>query len=214
METFSALLALSAGNSPVSVGFPAQRPEARSFDVFFDLCVIKQLSKHSRGWWFETLSRPLWRHCNTMLASKITSTAFCGDPPPVTGEIYFQSANNAENFSITWRHHMLFSCDTLSNMYTYKLKHSTQKQQASLEWPIYIDSISSQGVGITQQQHTIPYSRDSHPIITDNKRTRSHDSWLTPVLMALAWIKLIRLYISRVLRIHTKHVHIYIYIYT
>ena len=29
----------------------------RSFGVFFDLCLIKRPSKHSRGWWFETLSR-------------------------------------------------------------------------------------------------------------------------------------------------------------
>ena len=64
METFSALLAFCAGNSPVSGEFPAQRPVTRSFDVFFDLHLIKLLSKHSRGWWFETLSRPLWRHCN------------------------------------------------------------------------------------------------------------------------------------------------------
>ena len=64
METFSALLALWSGNSPVSGEFPAQRPVTRSFDVFFDLHLIKRLSKHSRGWWFETLSRPFWRHCN------------------------------------------------------------------------------------------------------------------------------------------------------
>ena len=37
METFSALLALSEGNSPVTGEFPAQRPVTRSFDVFFDL---------------------------------------------------------------------------------------------------------------------------------------------------------------------------------
>ena len=64
MKTFSALLALCAGNSPVSGEFPAQRPVTRSFGVVFDLRLIKRLSKHSRGWWFETLSRPLWRHCN------------------------------------------------------------------------------------------------------------------------------------------------------
>ena len=46
------------------VNSPAQRPVKRSFDVFFDLCLIKWLSKHSRGWWFETLSHPVWRHCN------------------------------------------------------------------------------------------------------------------------------------------------------
>ena len=41
METFSALLALFAGNSPVTSEFPAQRPVARSFDVFFHLRCIK-----------------------------------------------------------------------------------------------------------------------------------------------------------------------------
>ena len=40
METFSALLALCAGNSPISGEFPAQRPVMRSFDVFFDLSLI------------------------------------------------------------------------------------------------------------------------------------------------------------------------------
>ena len=64
METFSALLVICAGNSPVSGEFPAQRPVTQSFYVFFDLRLIKRLSKHSRGWWFETLSRPLWRYCN------------------------------------------------------------------------------------------------------------------------------------------------------
>ena len=62
METFSALLTICAGNSPVSGEFPAQRPVTRSFDVFFDLRLNKRLSKQSWGWWFETLSRPLWRH--------------------------------------------------------------------------------------------------------------------------------------------------------
>ena len=33
METFSALLAISAGNSPVTGEFPAQRPVTQSFDV-------------------------------------------------------------------------------------------------------------------------------------------------------------------------------------
>ena len=42
--------------------FPTQRPVTRSFDVFFDLRLNKALSKQSWGWWFETLSRSLWRH--------------------------------------------------------------------------------------------------------------------------------------------------------
>ena len=44
--------------------FPTQRPVTRSFDVFFDLRLNKRLSKQSWGWWFETPSWSLWRHCN------------------------------------------------------------------------------------------------------------------------------------------------------
>ena len=40
METFSALLAICTGNSPVPGEFPAQRPVTQSFDVSFDLCWI------------------------------------------------------------------------------------------------------------------------------------------------------------------------------
>ena len=36
METFAALLAICAGNSPVTGELPAQRPVTRSFDGFFD----------------------------------------------------------------------------------------------------------------------------------------------------------------------------------
>ena len=46
--------------------FPAQRPVTRSFDVFFDLRLNKRLSKQWCGWWFETPSRPLWRHSNAI----------------------------------------------------------------------------------------------------------------------------------------------------
>ena len=64
MEKLSALLALCAGNSPVTSEFPAQRPVTRSFDVFFNVRVNKQLSKQSRCRWFETPWRSLWRHYN------------------------------------------------------------------------------------------------------------------------------------------------------
>ena len=53
METFSALLAICVGNSPVPGEFPAQKPLTRCFDVFFD--PNKRLSKQW-GWWFETPS--------------------------------------------------------------------------------------------------------------------------------------------------------------
>ena len=62
METFFALLAICAGDSPVPDEFPTQRPVTRSFEVFFDLRLNKRLSKKSWGWWFETLNatRPHW----------------------------------------------------------------------------------------------------------------------------------------------------------
>ena len=50
METFSALLAICAGNSPVTGEFPAQRPVTQIFDVFFDLRLNKRLSKQWWGW--------------------------------------------------------------------------------------------------------------------------------------------------------------------
>ena len=39
METFSALLAICAGNSSVIGEFHPQKPVAQSFDVFFDQTV-------------------------------------------------------------------------------------------------------------------------------------------------------------------------------
>ena len=62
--TFSTLLVICAGNSPVTGEFHAQRPVTRSFDVFFDLRLNKRLRKQWREWWFDTPSRSLWRHCN------------------------------------------------------------------------------------------------------------------------------------------------------
>ena len=73
METFSALLATCAGNSPVPGEFPTQRPVTRSFDVYFDLRPNKRLSKQSWGWWFETPSRH--RNVNVMAPFQWTHTA-------------------------------------------------------------------------------------------------------------------------------------------
>ena len=81
IETFSALLALCAGNSPVTGEFPSQRPVTRSFDIFFDLCLNKRLIKQSRRRWFKTPSRLLWCHCNagylaTIVQGPISLTLF------------------------------------------------------------------------------------------------------------------------------------------
>ena len=64
-------------NSPVTGEFPSQRPVTRSFDVFVDLRLKKRLSKQSWGWWFETPSRSLWRHCNEDSNPCISETQQC-----------------------------------------------------------------------------------------------------------------------------------------
>ena len=64
METFSALLALCVGNSTVTGEIPSQRSVTHIFDIFFDLCLNKWLSKHSLHQWFEMPLLSLWHHCN------------------------------------------------------------------------------------------------------------------------------------------------------
>ena len=55
METFSVLLIICEGNSPVTGEFPAQRPVTRSFDAFFDLRLNKRLSNNGEaGIWNAT----------------------------------------------------------------------------------------------------------------------------------------------------------------
>ena len=65
METFSALLALCVGNSPVTGEFPHTKASDAELWCFFDL----RLSKQSWDWWFETPSCSLWRHCNEGIIS-------------------------------------------------------------------------------------------------------------------------------------------------
>ena len=112
-ETFSTLLAICAGHSPVPGEFPPQRPVTGSFDVFFDLRLNKLLSKQSWSWWCKTLPRPLWRHSNVQRPLKwlgirllpqqldrpatkrfwmiLFSSPYCERSPPVTK----RRANNA-----------------------------------------------------------------------------------------------------------------------
>ena len=101
VETFFALLAICAGNSPVPGEFPTQRPVTRGFDVYFDLRLNKQLSKHLWGWWFETLSRPLWHHHNANMLGYLHRKAlqilqFWGSIP----QVKFHKGTNG--FSGTW----------------------------------------------------------------------------------------------------------------
>ena len=66
----------------------------RRADVLFDMRLNKRLSKQWRGWWFETLSRPLWWHRNYRLVAMDILT-------PMISQVYLRW------FQITrWRQDM------------------------------------------------------------------------------------------------------------
>ena len=90
METFPALLAVCEGNpSPVTGGFPSQRPVARNFNAFVDQRINKRLNKQYRSRWVKTPSRSLWRHCNYTFFYFFTLKVFWW-----SGEASFISATN------------------------------------------------------------------------------------------------------------------------
>ena len=61
-ENISTLLALCAGNSPVTGEPASQKASDAELWCFNDLRLNKRLSKQSRHRWFETSSLSLWRH--------------------------------------------------------------------------------------------------------------------------------------------------------
>ena len=76
METFSASLAICAGNSPFTAEVHTQRPVMRSFDVFFDLSLYELRSEK---------------------ISKLRVSGLSQGNSPLTGEFPSQRASNAEN---------------------------------------------------------------------------------------------------------------------
>ena len=140
METFSALLTICVGNSPVPGEFPAQGPTMRSFDVFFDLRLNKRLSKQWWSWWFETPSPPLWRHrnecvkkCDThRLLFRIGTTwtvrfvkHLCLDSGRVDGINSDTSGAHGCKIvnTLKWEQHGLDFADDISKHFFWKLYH-------------------------------------------------------------------------------------------
>ena len=101
METFSALLALCEGNPSVTGGFPSQGPVMRSFAVFFDLRLNKQMSKQSRRWWFETPLRPLWRYCYELSTNGVHNGT-CR-PTGIDGDAILVSCHVVKSLQHIWR---------------------------------------------------------------------------------------------------------------
>ena len=94
---------LCAGNSPITGEFLAQRPVTRSFHVFFDLRPNKQLNKQSWGWWFETLSGSLWRHCNESYVTVHVWRKIHLWPV----DFSHKGPSNAQRVFMSWRHRAL-----------------------------------------------------------------------------------------------------------
>ena len=74
METFSALLAFRAGNSPVTGEFPACKPVTQSFDIFFDLRMNQQLSNDA-----DDLRRHRAHYDVIVMGNNISITILFGD---------------------------------------------------------------------------------------------------------------------------------------
>ena len=80
METFSALLAICAGNSPVPG--EGQWRGALMFSAF-----DKRLRKQSWVWWLETLLCPLWRHCNDISMHPVINSHHRNKNPTFLGMV-------------------------------------------------------------------------------------------------------------------------------
>ena len=149
METFSALLAICAGNLPVPGEFPAQRPVTRSLGVFFDLRLNKRLSKQSWGWWFETLSHPLWRHCNGLphgglnKMAEIFQTTFWNTFPLIRilpgGTRPLPLLMLAKIYGVRWRILWSLTIIFFDKMTSFKMAEISRNQPV-LRW-CFIDSI-------------------------------------------------------------------------
>ena len=144
MKTFSALLAICAGKSPVSGELPAQRPVTRSFDAFFDLRLNKRLSKQSWGWWFETLSCPLWRHRNEYASRKrhllmlLTSPSSCQTSRNISARLWVEHVSSLF-LPVTGRMSPTSSCNQWPrNTCIQTVWNPYQRLEAKTKWlPFY-----------------------------------------------------------------------------
>ena len=105
--------------------FPAKRPVKRSFDVFFNLRLHGRLSKQSLGWWFETLSRPLWSHRNGMAADALATAASIIDIYPL--------------LPLQWRHN---GYDSVSNHQPYDcLLNGLFRRRSKKTWKLRVTGL-------------------------------------------------------------------------
>ena len=142
METISALPVICVRNSTVTGDFPAQRPVTRNFDVFFDLRLNKRFSKQSWGWWFETPSRPLWRHSNADFAKLIFD-----DQMTSFGTLYEIETDLVADLCFCLKINLTVKClPSVSNVYK---PYSPMENRQSLRWASAWQLISIRNNAVT-----------------------------------------------------------------
>ena len=84
--------------------------------MFSLLGLNKRLSKQSWGWWFETLSSPLWRHCNGQIVCAVFNTLV-----PVKWPAYC-------------RQYLHMQCYFFTLMEMFVLSQGSSWRQVSIAW--------------------------------------------------------------------------------
>ena len=109
---------------------------------FFDLCLIERLSKQSWGWWFETPSCSLWRHCNgsaqvSVRTNDISHGTTTGIVSPVNDILLmkFYKKHSLE-FQDIVNPKCISTCNARSAICMEKLHTATQMQNR-LYWIVY-----------------------------------------------------------------------------
>ena len=99
-----------------SVNSPHKDQWRGALIFFFDLHLNIRLSKQSWGWWFETLSRPLWRHCNVKCHGPLFLLCFTALGTILLHRSPLISLHCGNGLYIGW-----FNCDGLAQGKAYKL---------------------------------------------------------------------------------------------
>ena len=138
--------------------FPAQRPVTRSFDVFFDLCPNKRLSKQPWGWWFETTSWSLWRHCNAPFPSQemrvIAETCFSENFTMKKKQSFFQTTRSVIiEACCSWI--SVYLCQTM--FYNYCLKETNDDVKYSFKFHVFLYDILFHSPPLTVYIYRIIY---------------------------------------------------------
>ena len=111
---------------------PLTKPVTRSFDVVFDLRLDKRLSKQSWGWWFETPSCSLWRHCNVIISHTARSPDNTNQYNKILNAAHMMTSWHGNSFSIPFVNTLRprqngrhfpddFKCFSWMKMYEFRL---------------------------------------------------------------------------------------------